>query len=276
MTTLLLLLTYICLLNLNDFIWGAMTESVAHISASGFCCRYPSSLSSHEGDILIGKDHFPPFVLLSNSCLDLELSIRSQSTSLPVAMSLEELPAIYSAMPLLADEPETSKSNRSDENSSSKVSMIHSIHFVAGCLIGNAHAILGFKRLYSYFYGMSTTNVLLYSIIWSLITSLSGYFLYNLVWTIIMQRAETSRKLRGLCKPHLLLQYEYATYLGIFIGFCLGCTAADVVYGMPWTCVAATVLMAVGWAGLMIWCAHRESSLHEHAGQGITLPLLVV
>lgn len=199
-------------------------------------------------------------------------------------MSLDELPPIYTAVPV-ADEAQQDNGKKtivsydkspSTTTISNKITLFHSIHFAAGCIVGNAHAILGFNRLYNYFHDMSTSNVLLYSVIWSLITSMTGYLLYNLVWTILLRKAETCRALRKFCKPHLLLQYEYATYLGIFLGFCLGCTAADVVYGMPWACVAATVLMAMGWAALMVWCGHRESALKEHAQEGTLLPFLVV
>ena len=191
-------------------------------------------------------------------------------------MSLEELPPIYTAIPL-AEEPQNTDDSNKTTKSSFKITHLHSFHFFCGSLVGNGHAILGFKRLYSYFQGMSTGNILLYSIVWSLITSLTGYLLYNLAWTIILKRAETSRKLRKYCKPHLLLQYEYATYLGIFLGFCVGCTAADVVYGMPWSCVAATIVMALGWAGLMVFCACRESAFKEQQPRkGTTLPFLVV
>ena len=197
-------------------------------------------------------------------------------------MSLDELPPIYTAVPLTHD---TNDDDNNDQPSSQKITVFHSLHFVTGCIVGNAHAILGFKRLYNYFHAMSTSNILMYSVIWSLITSLSGYLLYNLVWTILLYKAENCRKLKKFCKPHLLLQYEYATYLGIFLGFCLGCTAADVVYGMPWTCVAATVLMAMGWAFLMVWCGQRESALKEEQQQQEALsspeeevvrPLLIV
>lgn len=191
-------------------------------------------------------------------------------------MSLEDLPVIYTAIPL-ADQPQNEHNDGDTTKSSFKITCLHSFHFIVGGVIGNAHAILGFKRLYGYFQGMSTANVLLYSVIWSLITSLTGYLLYNLAWTIILNRAETNRKLRKFCKPHLLVQYEYATYLGIFLGFCVGCTAADVVYGMPWSCVAATVVMALAWAGLMLACAYRESALQEpEPHKGTKLPFLVV
>ena len=191
-------------------------------------------------------------------------------------MSLEELPVIYTAVPL-SDDTEGSSNNETSNRPSTKITFIHTMHFLIGCLIGNGHSVLGFKRLYYHFNGMSTTHVLLYSIIWSLITSLSGYLIYNLAWTLISHRAEKCRSLQKYCKPHLLLQYEYATYLGIFLGFCLGCTAADVVYGMPWTCIAATVLMALAWAAVMIWCAYQESS-HSGLGtkDGTILPFLVV
>ena len=191
-------------------------------------------------------------------------------------MSLEELPPIYTAIPL-AEELQNNHDRDTTTKSSFKITHLHGIHFLMGGLVGNVHAIYGFKRLYGYFQGMSTTNILLYSIVWSMITSLTGYMLYNLVWTIVLKRAETSCKLRKFCSPHLLLQYEYAAYLGIFLGFCVGCTAADVVYGMPWSCVAATVVMALAWTCLMVSCAFRESALKEQEPRkGTTLPFLVV
>lgn len=201
-------------------------------------------------------------------------------------MSIEELPTLYTAVPLVNEETvplttaATRNKRRSHNNGSFGITYIHAFHFIAGCLLGNANAIMGFNRLFGYFTGMSTTNILVYSVVWSLITSLTGYFLYNFSWTLLLWKAEDNHSLQNISKPHLLLQYEYSTYLGIFIGFCLGCTAADVVYGMPWNCVAATLVMAMAWAALMIWCARRESAFKEHAvdrhRDGTTLPFVVV
>ena len=191
-------------------------------------------------------------------------------------MSFDELPPIYTAIPL-AEEVKNDHEHNNTVHSSFKITHLHSLHFFVGSLVGNGHAIYGFKRLYGYFLGISTVNILLYSIVWSMITSLTGYLLYNMVWTIILKRAETSRMMRKFCSPHLLLQYEYATYLGIFLGFCVGCTAADVIYGMPWSCVMATVAMALAWTGLMVLCAFREGTLHErYLRKGTTLPFLVL
>lgn len=194
-------------------------------------------------------------------------------------MSIEELPSIYTAVPMNEEtSPLTHEDDSKRRRDSLQVTFVHTIHFVAGCVLGNANAIMGFNRFFGYFSGMSTTNILVYSVVWSLITSLTGYFLYNLTWTVLLCRTETNRRLRSISKPHLLLQYEYASYLGIFIGFCLGCTAADVVYGMPWNCVVATLVMAMAWAALMVWCARRESAFKEQAdrAEGTTLPFLVV
>lgn len=213
------------------------------------------------------NDYRSEFITINPSNLQRSSIIYHTST-----MSTDTLPHIYTAVPL--SEGALDHQTTSDDKS---LNLIHFLHFTAGSTVGNICSILGFQGLYGRFVGMSMPQVLLYSVVWALVTSLAGNLLWNSLSTCFIRWAPKSQKLNRLYKVQSILQYEYSTYLGIFLGFCFGCTVADVKYGMPWKCIVSTVLMALTWASLMVWCACRESERTEaNKGKGTTLPFVVV
>jgi hypothetical protein len=159
------------------------------------------------------------------------------------------------------------------------VTGLRGCHFTGGLLVGNAHALFGFHHLYGYLTSSASSSstsslsipILTYAVLWSLATSVTGYLWYSLlVWTTrwysvhaAKPTTTTPAAVWTTPPPCLLLQYEYATYMGIFIGFCVGCTAANVVYGLPRPCVAATVALAVVWTALLMACARRAHGWGE-------------
>lgn len=136
------------------------------------------------------------------------------------------------------------------------------LYFVFGATLGIVFSGVGF-----YVHQVLVKESLfLFAISWSIFTSSSAYLLFH----------ATAHLSGEVDEPDLsdddwqAAEYYYA--LGVFLGFCLTCTAVDIVIGMPLVSIGLTLVVAVVWSGVMMKCAGYRGRRRRPT----VLPLIVV
>jgi hypothetical protein len=144
---------------------------------------------------------------------------------------------------------------------------------------------------------MTYLQILFYSLAWSTLTTLVSYLTFAVVWKAVVMLSSLRQEQH--CPYHndcndpgkaltttttdadddddeaeadmhqneqvvMSFQTEYAFAIGVFLGFCASCTVTDVLYGISLQCVVLTVVVAVAWASLMLYCASRVVDHHNH------------
>jgi hypothetical protein len=174
----------------------------------------------------------------------------------------------------------------SSSSSTRTVTTVKVLNFLTGICIGVIFSCLGFRVLLEQWQTMSQTDVMLFSVIWSSVTSVSAYLLFNALYAatrcFIGSNNESSDYMEST-RTTSLLEYCYA--VGVFLGFCGACTWTDVVYGMPAKSIFLTIVVAAMWAYLMIYCAlktspseqeEEEERAQRRRHRGTILPMVFV
>ena len=184
---------------------------------------------------------------------------------------MEETNEVFTAVPLLAEHEEN---NRSGVTTKTLKSTEHrTAPFLSGSLIGVIFSLLGFRILLTHQGSGTYMNIFLFALIWSTVTSTVAYFVFGSVWSYLMDKYRDIPLLyNSFTDEDFLADMEYYFALGVFIGFCAACTVSDIIYGLPWTGVILTVLVAFLWTLVMTWFASRGRTERK----GTVLPLVMV
>jgi hypothetical protein len=209
-----------------------------------------------------------------------------------VLLDLETAEALQQQLstPLLSHEDyDATKQNAlsspsSSSSSRSTATAVKVLNFLAGLCIGVVFSCLGFHVLIQHWYTMGQTEVMLFSVIWSSVTSAAAFLSFIALYAATCCYFGDNNTTMESTKTVSLLEYCFA--VGVFLGFCGACTWTDVAYGMPAESILLTVAVAVLWACLMIYCAFATSPSEEDEAEeelarrprrrGTVLPLVFV
>jgi NhaP-type Na+/H+ or K+/H+ antiporter len=181
-----------------------------------------------------------------------------------------------------------SSSTSSKSTSTAKTAKI--VNFLAGICIGVIFSSLGFRVLVQHWHNMGQSDVMLFSVIWSSVTSAAAYIMFSTLYTVTccyFGSSNNSDAAACMESSKLISILEYCFAIGVFLGFCGACTWTDVAYGMPASSIALTVVVAAVWACLMLYCAFATSKLAQDeeeeqlaqrriSRRGTVLPLVFV
>jgi hypothetical protein len=210
-----------------------------------------------------------------------------------VLLDLETSEALQQQLsaPLLShddDDDANALSSSSASESTSTATTVKILNFLAGICIGVIFSCLGFRVLVEHWHTMGQTDVMLFSVIWSSVTSAAAFILFSILYTATCYYFGSNNSTAAcLESTKTIAILEYCFAVGVFLGFCGACTWTDVVYGMPTSSILLTVVVAALWASLMIYCAFATSKSEQEAEdkeiaqrrigrRGTVLPLVFV
>jgi formate-dependent nitrite reductase membrane component NrfD len=149
--------------------------------------------------------------------------------------------------------------NIQSQTSTTGPATIKILNFLLGLLTGAAFSCAGFAVLIRHWQDMLKSDVMLFSVLWSSVTSVSAYLLFSLLYIATCSYFASDSKSSSLSKTlesqYTIAVLEYCFAVGVFLGFCGACTWTDVAYGMPASSILLTVTVAAAWAALMVCCA---------------------
>lgn len=143
----------------------------------------------------------------------------------------------------------------SKSSSSSTATAAKILNFVTGLCTGVMFCCGGFSVLLQHWQNMSPIDVVLFSVVWSIVTSVTAYLLFNLLYIGTCYYCPNSSNSRCLESPQTISILESCFFVAIFLGFCGACTRMDVANGTPASIIILTEVAAAFWACLMIDCA---------------------
>ena len=183
---------------------------------------------------------------------------------------MDETNDVFTAVPLLSEAEENDRKTAVDKTLNAR--QYRTAPFLSGASIGVVFSLIGFHLLLQY-HSYECTNIFVFALIWSTVTSTVAYVLFGLGWSYLMYvYQQVPRVYTSLMDEDFLADIEYYFALGAFIGFCGACTVSDIVYGLPWVGVALTVVVAFLWTLVMTWFASRGRDDRKRT----VLPLVLV
>lgn len=220
------------------------------------------------------------------------MSTTTTSSSKPiytaVLLDLETAEALQQqlSVPLLSHD-DYDVTVKQSSSSSTAATTVKVLNFLMGVCIGVIFSCLGFRVLIQHWDTMGHTDVMLFSVVWSSVTSVAAYMLFSLLYICTCCFfGSKSNSTAAACteSPQMISILEYCFAVGVFLGFCGACTWTDVAYGMPTSSILLTVLVAALWACLMIYCAiattkdddDEEQEPAQRRRRGTVLPLVFV
>jgi hypothetical protein len=223
------------------------------------------------------------------------MSTTTNSNSKPiytaVILDLETAEALQEQLnvPLLSHYANDAHAMQSSSTSTSTASTpVKILNFLMGLCTGVLFSCAGFVVLVHHWHNMDQTDIILFSVIWSSVTSIAAYVLFSLLYIgTCCYFGSNSSCSASLESQQTISILEYCFAVGVFLGFCGACTWTDVAYGMPASSVFLTVVVASLWACLMVYCAmatsgnnsddeYCEQPAHSRRRRGTVLPLVFV
>jgi hypothetical protein len=130
--------------------------------------------------------------------------------------------------------------------------------FLTGICTGAMLSCVGFAFLLQHWQTLSSRDIMLFALVWGVVTCVAAYLLFNLLlYTGTRCHFGSSNSNRSSIKESrktaALLENCFGS--GIFLGFSGVCTSTDVVQGMATSIIILTMVVASLWACLMIYCA---------------------
>lgn len=169
---------------------------------------------------------------------------------------------VYVAVPLGLMNHETSTSPSHQKGVEEVIRRPSSkFYFLVGSVIGIGFSVLGFYVQDTFQF----ESIHWYSLGWSCFTSLAAYLMF---YCCMREKSEMSEA--PLNRQVLSLEYFFA--LGVFLGFCVACTAIDILLGMPVRSIVLTVTVAIMWALLMAYCGSVDGDDEDDVDNTITKP----
>jgi hypothetical protein len=205
-----------------------------------------------------------------------------------VLLDLETAEALQQQLsaPLLshAADDDDAHALSSSSSSTSTATTVKALNFLTGICVGVVFSCLGFNVLIQHWHNMGQTDVMLFSVMWSSVTSVAAYLLFSALYAATSCFCGRNSTTMESTKTVSILEYCFA--VGVFLGFCGACTWTDVAYGMPTESILLTVAVAALWACLMIYCAFASAPSEEEeeeeelawrrSRRGTVLPMIFV
>jgi preprotein translocase subunit SecG len=168
----------------------------------------------------------------------------------------------------LATQSSSSSTNTSSDASASSsiisrtATKVQILNFLTGLCTGVMFCCAGFTVLHQHWDNMGPKDVLLFSVVWGCVTSIVTCLLFSLLFigTTRCSVGNNSSNSKCLESRQTISILENCFGAGIFLGFCGACTWTDVAYGTSTNIHILTVVVAVFWACLMIYCALATST----------------
>jgi hypothetical protein len=209
-----------------------------------------------------------------------------------VLLDLETAEALQQQLsaPLLShdDNDDANALSSPSSSSTSTATPVKVLNFLAGICIGIIFSCLGFRVLVQHWHNMGQSDVMLFSVIWSSVTSAAAFILFSALYALTCCYFGSNNSTAACLESTKTISIlEYCFAVGVFLGFCGACTWTDVAYGMPTESILLTVVVAALWACLMIYCAFATSKSEQEAEdaelaqrrigrRGTVLPLVFV
>lgn len=132
------------------------------------------------------------------------------------------------------------------------------LNLLTGLYTGVMFSCAGFCVLLQHWHTMRPKDVMLFSVVWGSLTSVSAYLLFSVLYIgTCCYFGNSSNRSNSKCleSPQTISILENCFAAGIFLGFCGVCTWTDVAYGTSPSVILLAVVMATFWACVMIYCA---------------------
>ena len=215
-------------------------------------------------------------------------STNSKPIYTAVLLDLETAEALQQQLnaPLLSHADDDDDAHAlSSSSSTTTATAVKVFNFLTGLCVGAMFSCLGFCVLIQHWHAMGQTDVMLFSVIWSSVTSAAAYLLFSAMYAATCCFFGSNNSSISMESTKTISMLEYCFAVGVFLGFCGACTWTDVAYGMPAESILLTVAVAVLWACLMIYCAfvtspseqeEEEERAQRRSRRGTILPLVFV
>jgi hypothetical protein len=228
------------------------------------------------------------------------ITINSEPVYTAVLLDLETVEALQEQLnvPLLSQETNNNNDDHDDHvimESNKTTNTVKVLNFLTGLCVGVMFSCAGFAVLIQHWHTMGHKDVMLFSIVWSSVTSVAAYLLFSLLYigtcsyfgptTSSCRSNLTLAVSNALESERTISMLEYCFAVGVFLGFCGACTWTDVAYGMPASSILLTVVVATVWATLMVYCAmvtsrkdsdEQQQYVQPRGRKGTVLPMIFV
>jgi hypothetical protein len=145
-------------------------------------------------------------------------------------------------------------------SSKSAATTVNIITFLTGICTGTMLCCTGFAFLLQHWQTLSPRDVVLFGLVWCVVTCVATYLLFNLLlytgtrchFGSSSSSSSSSVKYSESRKNAAMLENCFGS--GTFLGFSGVCTSTDVVQGMATSIIILTMVVASLWACLVIYC----------------------
>jgi hypothetical protein len=146
-------------------------------------------------------------------------------------------------------------------SSKSAATTVNILNFLTGICTGAMLSCAGFAFLLQHWHSMNLRDILLFGLVWGVVTCVATYLLLNLLSYTGTRCCHfgnsnsnnSNSKYSESRKTAALLENCFGS--GTFLGFSGVCNSTDVVQGMATSIIILTVVVASLWACLMVYCA---------------------
>jgi F0F1-type ATP synthase assembly protein I len=146
----------------------------------------------------------------------------------------------------------------SSSKSKSTAATLNILNFLTGLCTGAMLGCAGFTFLLQHWHSMSPRDIILFGLVWGVVTCVATYLLFNLLlYTGTLCHFGISNSNRSSIKESRKTAAILVNCFGsgTFLGFSGVCLLTDVVQGMATSIIILTVVVASLWACLMVYCA---------------------